>query len=81
MKREVLYLRSYRPPAAKRRIASKVSALRSCSIRQAFFQVNTISSTTGFSTVNFDDWPTLSRMIMVLLMFSGACAGSTAGGL
>ena len=50
-------------------------------VRHAFFQVNTISSTTGFSTVNFDDWPTLSRMIMVLLMFSGACAGSTAGGL
>ena len=50
-------------------------------IRHAFFQVNTISSTTGFSTVNFDDWPTLSRTIMVLLMFSGACAGSTAGGL
>ena len=50
-------------------------------IRHAFFQVNTISSTTGFSTVNFDDWPTLSRMIMVLLMFIGACAGSTAGGL
>ncbi len=50
-------------------------------IRHAFFQVNTISSTTGFSTVNFDEWPTLSRMVMVLLMFIGACAGSTAGGL
>ncbi|MBQ1678102.1 MAG: TrkH family potassium uptake protein [Oscillospiraceae bacterium] len=50
-------------------------------LRHAFFQVNTISSTTGFSTVNFDEWPTLSRMIMVLLMFLGACAGSTAGGL
>ena len=50
-------------------------------LRHAFFQVNTISSTTGFSTVNFDEWPTLSRMIMVLLMFIGACAGSTAGGL
>ena len=50
-------------------------------IRHSFFQVNTISSTTGFSTVDFDGWPTLSRMIMVLLMFIGACAGSTAGGL
>jgi trk system potassium uptake protein TrkH len=50
-------------------------------LRHAFFQVNTISSTTGFSTVNFDEWPTLSRMILVLLMFIGACAGSTAGGL
>ena len=50
-------------------------------VRHAFFQVTTISSTTGFSTVNFDQWPTLSRMILVLLMFIGACAGSTAGGL
>ncbi len=50
-------------------------------IRHAFFQVTTISSTTGFSTVNFDQWPTLSRMILVILMFIGACAGSTAGGL
>ena len=50
-------------------------------LRHAFFQVNTISSTTGFSTVDFDEWPTLARMIMVLLMFIGACAGSTAGGL
>ncbi len=50
-------------------------------VRHAFFQVTTISSTTGFSTVNFDEWPTLSRMIMVILMFIGACAGSTAGGL
>ena len=50
-------------------------------VRHAFFQVTTISSTTGYSTANFDDWPTLSRMILVLLMFIGACAGSTAGGL
>ena len=53
----------------------------SVAIRHAFFQVTTISSTTGYATVNFDEWPTLSRMIMVLLMFIGACAGSTAGGL
>ncbi|MBO4211202.1 MAG: TrkH family potassium uptake protein [Oscillospiraceae bacterium] len=50
-------------------------------LRHAFFQVTTISSTTGFSTVNFDSWPSLSRMVLVLLMFIGACAGSTAGGL
>ena len=50
-------------------------------IRAAYFQVTSISSTTGFSTVNFDEWPTVSRMILVLLMFIGACAGSTAGGL
>ncbi len=51
------------------------------SLRHAFFQVTTISSTTGYSTANFDTWPTLSRMLLVLLMFIGACAGSTAGGL
>ncbi|MBO4419571.1 MAG: TrkH family potassium uptake protein [Oscillospiraceae bacterium] len=51
------------------------------SARAAYFQVTSISSTTGFSTVNFDQWPTLSRMILVLLMFLGACAGSTAGGI
>ncbi len=50
-------------------------------IRAAYFQVTSISSTTGFSTANFDQWPTVSRMILVLLMFIGACAGSTAGGL
>ena len=50
-------------------------------IRAAYFQVTSISSTTGFSTVNFDEWPTVSRMILVVLMFIGACAGSTAGGL
>ena len=50
-------------------------------LRAAYFQVTSISSTTGFSTVNFDEWPTVSRMILVLLMFIGACAGSTAGGL
>lgn len=51
------------------------------SLRHAFFQVTTISSTTGYSTANFDTWPPLSRMLLVLLMFIGACAGSTAGGL
>ena len=50
-------------------------------VRAAYFQVTSISSTTGFSTVDFDTWPTVSRMILVLLMFIGACAGSTAGGL
>ena len=50
-------------------------------IRAAYFQVTSISSTTGFSTVDFNQWPTVSRMILVLLMFIGACAGSTAGGL
>ena len=50
-------------------------------IRAAFFQVTSIISTTGFSTVDFNLWPPLSKAILLLLMVTGACAGSTAGGL
>ena len=50
-------------------------------LRYAYFQVTTIISTTGFATADFDKWPEFSRWILVLLMFGGACAGSTAGGL
>jgi trk system potassium uptake protein TrkH len=50
-------------------------------ITQASFQVASIITTTGFSTVNFDTWPGLSKTILVLLMFVGACAGSTGGGI
>ena len=49
--------------------------------RHAFFQVATVITTTGFATTDFDKWPTLSRMILVILMFCGACAGSTGGGV
>ena len=45
------------------------------------FAVSSIISTTGFSTVDFNLWPELSRTILVLLMFIGACAGSTGGGI
>lgn len=45
------------------------------------FAVSSIISTTGFSTVDFNFWPELSRTILVLLMFVGACAGSTGGGM
>ncbi|NLG04895.1 MAG: TrkH family potassium uptake protein [Clostridia bacterium] len=45
------------------------------------FQVASIMTTTGFSTGDFDKWPSLSKGILVLLMFIGACAGSTGGGL
>lgn len=47
----------------------------------ALFSVASIITTTGFATVDFDLWPELSRMILVLLMFIGACAGSTGGGI
>ncbi|MBS6396715.1 MAG: TrkH family potassium uptake protein [Clostridiales bacterium] len=47
----------------------------------AGFQVASIITTTGFSSVNFDLWPEFSRTILVILMFIGACAGSTGGGI
>lgn len=50
-------------------------------VTQASFQVASIITTTGFSTANFDLWPTFSKTILVLLMFVGACAGSTGGGI
>ena len=51
------------------------------SLRHAFFQVSTIMTTTGFSSTNFDLWPVFSKTILVILMFIGASAGSTAGGI
>lgn len=50
-------------------------------VRNAFFQVVSIITTTGFSTVDFNNWPEFSKMILITLMFIGGCAGSTAGGL
>lgn len=50
-------------------------------LKHASFTVSTIISTTGFATDNFDLWPNLSRTVIVLLMFVGACAGSTGGGI
>ncbi|MEY8391588.1 TrkH family potassium uptake protein [Lachnospiraceae bacterium 45-W7] len=47
----------------------------------AAFQVASIITTTGFSTVDFNLWPEFSKFILVLLMFVGACAGSTGGGI
>ncbi len=51
------------------------------SLRHAFFQVSSIMTTTGFSSTNFDLWPAFSKTILVILMFTGASAGSTAGGI
>ena len=50
-------------------------------LRHAAFQVASIISTTGYSTVDFDLWPTFSKGILTLLMITGACAGSTCGGM
>ncbi len=49
--------------------------------RHSAFQVSTIVSTSGFATTDFDRWPAFSKGILMLLMITGACAGSTAGGL
>ena len=51
------------------------------SLRHAFFQVSSIITTTGYATVNFDQWPGYAKTVLVLLMFIGGCAGSTGGGL
>ncbi|MBR4185632.1 MAG: TrkH family potassium uptake protein [Clostridia bacterium] len=51
------------------------------SLRLAAFQVASIGTTTGYATTDFNLWPNLSRMMLLLLMFVGGCAGSTAGGL
>jgi len=50
-------------------------------LRDSFFQVSSIITTTGYSTVDFDKWPTFSKVILFALMFIGGCAGSTAGGI
>lgn len=49
-------------------------------IRDSFFQVSSLMTTTGFSTVDFDLWPNFSKGILLLVMFIGGSAGSTAGG-
>ena len=50
-------------------------------LRTVFFQVSSIMTTTGFCTTEFNDWPVLSKTVLVMLMMIGACAGSTGGGL
>ena len=50
-------------------------------VRHAAFTVGSLMSSTGFATADFNLWPTLSKTILVLLMFVGACAGSTGGGI
>ena len=49
--------------------------------QQAAFQVGSIITTTGYATTDFNGWPEISRTILFLLMFIGACAGSTGGGI
>lgn len=50
-------------------------------LQQAAFQVASIISSTGYATTDFNLWPQFSKVILVTLMFIGACAGSTGGGI
>ncbi len=50
-------------------------------VRHAAFQVSSIVTTTGYATTDFDLWPSFSKGILLMLMVTGACAGSTGGGL
>ncbi|MBS5083539.1 MAG: TrkH family potassium uptake protein [Clostridiales bacterium] len=50
-------------------------------LHQSAFQVGSIITTTGYATVDYEAWPEIARTILVLLMFIGACAGSTGGGI
>ncbi len=62
--------------------ASTVSFYHSAgkALHEAFFQVASIITTTGFGTADFDLWPSTAKTVLVLLMLIGACAGSTGGG-
>ena len=51
------------------------------SFRDAAFTATSILTTTGFCTADFDIWPNASRLLLVMLMFIGGCAGSTGGGM
>lgn len=50
-------------------------------LRYSSFQVASIISTTGYATANYDLWPLTARMLIMVLLFFGSCAGSTAGGM
>ncbi len=50
-------------------------------LRTAFFQVASITTTTGFSSVNYETWPEFAKLVLFFLMFVGGCSGSTAGSI
>ena len=59
----------------------KMSTSAVNAITDSAFQVASIITTTGFSTTDFNLWPEASKTILIILMFIGACAGSTGGGI
>ncbi|MFN3467290.1 MAG: TrkH family potassium uptake protein, partial [Candidatus Brocadiales bacterium] len=52
-----------------------------CALRKTSFQVVSITTTTGFTTEDFNAWPDFCRFLLVLMMLTGGCAGSTASGI
>lgn len=50
-------------------------------LRDVFFQVSSLSTSTGFVMVDYDQWPAFAKTVLIIVMFIGACAGSTGGGL
>lgn len=50
-------------------------------LKDVFFTVSSLITSTAFATVNFGDWPLFSQIVLLFLIFIGGCAGSTAGGL
>ncbi len=79
-------LRAYLIVVAVAVLAIAVNILHMCSsfghaLRLSFFQVSSIITTTGFATTDFNLWPAFSKGILIALMFIGACAGSTGGGI
>jgi len=60
--------------------SAKIQTIGS-SIRYAAFQVVSVITTTGFCTADYDMWPGVVRLLLVVIMFFGGCAGSTAGGI
>jgi trk system potassium uptake protein TrkH len=50
-------------------------------VRHSFFMVASFSSTTGFVSTNYEQWPAAAKLMLMLLYFTGGCAGSTAGGI
>ena len=62
-------------------IEGDYGAFEGRALRDSAFAVVSITTTTGFVTADFDKWETAARITLVLLMFVGGCAGSTAGGI
>ena len=64
-------------------LLSKLSSVYTAeqAFRHSLFQVASIITTTGYSTTNFNLWPEIARTVLIILMFTGAMAGSTAGGM